>query len=315
MPKASFRGAPKETFYASPKEDWNLVGSMSGKNILGLKIDVDTYVGMKQGVPRLLSILARFGIQATFYLSMGPDSSGRAVLQLLKNPRFLKKMLRTNAGRLYGIKTALYGTLLPSPMIALSFPELIEKIILAGHEVEFHAWDHRRWQDELYTRSSEWIKDWFEKGILAYRKLVKKEPSSFGAPSWFIDDRVLEIAGRYPFHYLSCTRAKEPFIHEISGLIEIPSDLPCFEEIGVRQGVSRILQILKGGGIHVLPVHAEAEGGIWSKYFIELCEKVRNTNFQILPLSKIKALLESEALPVRKYRMELLPGRPSPCAV
>ena len=138
---------------------------MNRKNILGLKIDVDTYVGMKQGVPRLLSILAHFGIQATFYLSMGPDASGRAILQLVKNPRFLKKMLRTNAGRLYGMKTALYGTLLPSPMIALSFPELVEQIISAGHEVEFHAWDHRRWQDELYTRSSEWIEDWFEKGI------------------------------------------------------------------------------------------------------------------------------------------------------
>jgi hypothetical protein len=285
------------------------------KNILGLKIDVDTYVGMKRGVSRLLSILARFGIQATFYLSMGPDASGKAVLQLIKNPRFLKKMFRTNAGRLYGWKTVLYGTLLPSPMIALSFPELVEQIIAAGHEVEFHAWDHRRWQDELYTRSSEWIKDWFEKGIEAYRRLVKKDPSSFGAPSWIIDDRVLEIVGEYSFRYLSCTRAKEPFIHEISGLIEIPSDLPCFEEIGVRQGVSRILQILKGGGIHVLPIHAEVEGGIWSKYFIELCEEVRKTDFEILPLSKIRALLESEALPVRKYRLELLPGRSSPCAV
>jgi peptidoglycan/xylan/chitin deacetylase (PgdA/CDA1 family) len=270
---------------------------------------------MKRGVPRLLSILARFGIQVTFYLSMGPDASGRAVLQLIKKPDFLKKMLRTNAGRLYGMRTALYGTLLPSPMIAPSFPELVEQIILAGHEVEFHAWDHRRWQDELYQRSSEWIEDWFEKGIQAYRKLVKKEPSSFGAPAWLIDDRVLKIAGKYPFHYLSCTRAKEPFIHKISGLTEIPSDLPCFEEIGVTQGVSRILQILKDGGIHILPVHAEVEGGVWNKYFIELCEKVRSMDFQILPLSKIWSLLEAEALPVRTYRMELLPGRSCPCAV
>jgi hypothetical protein len=288
---------------------------ISRKNILGLKIDVDTYMGMRQGVPRLLSILSHFDIQATFYLSMGPDASGRAILQLIKNPRFLKKMLRTNAGRLYGIRTALYGTLLPSPMIALSCPELVEQIVSAEHEVEFHAWDHRRWQDELYKRSIEWIEDWFEKGIQAYRTLVKKEPFSFGAPSWLIDDRVLEIARKYPFQYLSCTRAKEPFIHEISGLMEIPSNLPCFEEIGVIRGVSTILQMLKEGGMHVLPVHAEAEGGIWDKYFIELCEGVRSTDFQILPLSKIQALLESEALPVRKYRMELLPGRSAPCAV
>ena len=290
-------------------------GSINRRNILGLKIDVDTYIGMKRGVPRLLSILGQFDIKATFYLSMGPDASGRAVLQLLKNPRFIKKMLRTNAGHLYGMKTALYGTLLPSPMIALSFPGLVEQIVSVGHEVEFHAWDHRRWQDELNTKSYEWIEVWFENGIQAYRRLVKKDPSSFGAPSWLIDDRVLELTKKYSFSYLSCTRAKEPFLHEISGKLEIPSDLPCFEEIGVTQGVQKILNILKDGEMHVLPVHAEAEGGIWDKYFIELCDKVRSMDFQILPLSKIRALLESEALPVRKYRMELIPGRSSPCAV
>jgi len=285
------------------------------RNVLGLKIDVDTYAGMKQGVPRLLSILSSFGIQATFYLSMGPDASGRAILQLVKNPRFLKKMLKTKAGRLYGMKTALHGTLLPSPMIALSFPDLVEEIISAGHEVEFHAWDHRRWQDELHKRSDEWIEDWFEKGISAYRKMVQEEPSSFGAPAWLIDDRVLKILGKYDFHYLSCTRAKEAFIHEISGLMEIPSDLPCLEEIGVPQGVSRILQNLKDGWIHVLPVHAEVEGGVWREYFVEICEAVRGMDLEILPLSKIRELLLSENLPVRKYRMELLPGRSAPCAV
>jgi len=293
----------------------NRSGPIDRRNILGLKIDVDTYVGMKRGVPRLLSILSQFDFQATFYLSMGPDASGRAILQLIKNPRFFRKMLRTNAGRLYGMKTALYGTLLPSPMIGLSFPDLVDQIISAGHELEFHAWDHRRWQDDLYKRPAEWIEDWFEKGVQAYRRLVKKEPSSFGAPSWLIDDRVLEIVQKYPFRYLSCTRAKEPFIHEISGLMEIPSNLPCFEEIGVPRGLSTILQILKDGGTHVLPVHAEAEGGIWDKYFIKLCEEVRRTDFQILPLSKIQTLLKSEALPVRKYRLELLPGRSTPCAV
>lgn len=285
------------------------------KPVLGLKIDIDTYLGMKRGVPRLLSILARLGLKGTFYLSLGPDSSGRAIFQLFKNPLFLKKMLRTHASRLYGMKTALYGTLLPSPMIALSFPELIRQMISEGHEVEFHAWDHRRWQDELQTSPYTWILDWFQKGIEAYRELVGREPSSFGAPAWLIDDRVLEIAGKNHFLYLSCTRAKEPFIHETSGLMEIPSDLPCFEEIGFGQGISRILDVLKDGGMHVLPVHAEVEGGIGDRVFVELLEKVCQMDYQILTLSQMKERLQPEALPVRKYRMQLLPGRSAPCAV
>jgi len=283
--------------------------------LLGLKIDVDTYVGMKRGVPRLLATLSRFGVKGTFFLSMGPDASGRAVLQLIKNPRFLRKMMRTNAGRLYGIRTALYGTILPSPMVALSFPELVRRILSEGHEVEFHAWDHRRWQDDLSTHSPAWIEEWFQKGVSAYTRLVRDTPSSFGAPGWLIDDRALETAGRYGFSYLSCTRAQEPFIHEVSGLMEIPSDLPCIEETGVDTFVATIRSILNDGGIHVLPVHAEAEGGIWNEQFTQLLTGIVGTGCRIVPLSVIRDLLRPELLPMRKYEMTLLPGRAALCAV
>ena len=216
--------------------------------MLGLKIDVDTYWGMKNGVPCLLQTLKEFNLKGTFFLSIGPDNSGRAALQLIKNPLFLKKMMRTNAPALYGWKTALYGTLLPAPMIALSFPEIVNDIIAAGHEVQFHAWDHRRWQDELPDKSENWIREWFSKGIAGFEKLTGKKPTAFGAPSWLIDDRVLTIIKEYKFDYLSCTRAKAPFIHEIANVLEIPSDLPCFEEIDAQKGVSIITDLIKDGG-------------------------------------------------------------------
>ncbi len=284
-------------------------------NILGLKIDVDTYVGMKRGVPKLLEILDRFGVKATFFLSLGPDASGRAILQLLKNPRFLKKMARTNAAQLYGFKTALYGTLLPSPKIALSFPDLVRRIIAEGHEVAFHAWDHRRWQDDLATRSDRWVADWFRRGVEAYVHLVGHEPRSFGAPAWTVDDRALAVVKTYPFTFLSCSRAQHPFIETQTGLVEIPSDLPCLEEIGVEGGVDRILVELKKGGLHILPVHAEAEGGIWADHFIALLEKLSGMDYRIVKLEEIREMLALDLLERRPYRMALLPGRAVPCCV
>lgn len=283
--------------------------------MLGLKIDVDTYWGMKNGVPSLLQTLKEFNLKGTFFLSIGPDNSGRAALQLIKNPLFLKKMMRTNAIALYGWKTALYGTLLPAPMIALSFPDIVNDIIAAGHEVQFHAWDHRRWQDELSHKSERWIKDWFNKGITGFEKLTGNKPTAFGAPSWTIDDRVLAIIKEYKFAYLSCTRAKEPFIHEAINVPEIPSDLPCFEEIDAQNVVSIITALLKDGGIHVLPVHAEVEGGIFQNQFGELLEKALSMGIEIVPLNKIKEKLNIKTLPTRKYKMELLLGRHSPCAI
>ena len=283
--------------------------------MLGLKIDVDTYWGMKNGVPCLLQTLKKLNLKGTFFLSIGPDNSGRAALQLIKNPLFLKKMMRTNAPALYGWKTALYGTLLPAPMIALSFPQIVEEIISAGHEVQFHAWDHRRWQDELPSKSEKWIREWFGKGFAGFEKLTGNKPTAFGAPSWLIDDRVLTIIKEDKFEYLSCTRAKAPFIHEIAETLEIPSDLPCFEEIDAQKGISIIADLIKDGGTHVLPVHAEVEGGIFQNKFRELLEKALSMKIEIVPLNKIKEKLDIQTLQRRKYKMELLPGRHSPCAV
>jgi len=283
--------------------------------MLGLKIDVDTYWGMKNGVPSLLQTLKEFNLKGTFFLSIGPDNSGRAALQLIKNPLFLKKMMRTKAASLYGWKTALYGTLLPAPMIALSFPEIVKNIINAGHEVQFHAWDHRRWQDELSRKSEDWIRDWFGRGMSGFEKLTGNKPTAFGAPSWTINDRVLSIIRQYNFDYVSCTRAKAPFIHESINTVEIPSNLPCFEEIDAQKGVSIISELIEDEGIHVLPVHAEVEGGIFQDQFRELLKRTINMNMEIVPLKTIKDKLDIKNLPARKYKMELLPGRHSACAV
>jgi undecaprenyl phosphate-alpha-L-ara4FN deformylase len=205
--------------------------------------------------------------------------------------------------------------LLPAPMIALSFPRIVKEIIAAGHEVQFHAWDHRRWQDELPIKSEKWIREWFVKGMIGFETLTGKNPLAFGAPSWFIDDRVLAIIKEYKFDYVSCTRAKAPFIHEAINVLEIPSDLPCFEEIETEKGVSIISELIKDGGIHVLPVHAEVEGGIFQNQFRELLEKAINMNMEVVPLNAIKDKIDVKTLPARKYKMELLPGRHSPCAV
>ncbi|MCX5832097.1 MAG: polysaccharide deacetylase family protein [Deltaproteobacteria bacterium] len=285
------------------------------KKLLGLKIDVDTYVGMEKGVPSLLKVLAKSGFKATFYLSIGPDASGRAMLTLLRNPLFLKKMWRTNAVGLYGLKTALYGTLLPSPLIALSFPDLVKEIIAQGHEVQFHAWDHRRWQDDIDRHSAAWIGEWFARGVEGFIKLTGQAPTSFGAPAWLVDERVMEIVKAYNFLYLSCTRAKEPFIHEGCGLVEIPSDLPCLEEMGAERGADIIAGILQSGGMHVLPLHAEVEGGIRQDWFVKLMEKVVAMDYRAVPLGVIHAELAQETLPIRKYRIAMLAGRAAPCAI
>ena len=235
---------------------------MSDDRLLGLKVDVDTRRGMEEGVPALLSVLDSASCKATFFLSFGPDNSGKAIYRMIRSPRFLYKMIRTNAPGLYGVKTALYGTVLKAPMIAQAYPDLCREIEARGHEVEFHAWDHRAWQDTLPRKGDRWIRDWLEKGLSAYEGCLGHPPRAFGAPAWLLTAMAVRVLSEHAWEYLSCTRAPSPFVLAGTGRVEVPSDLPCLEEVGGPGNVKRILSALSKEGLHVLPVHAEVEGEI-----------------------------------------------------
>lgn len=288
---------------------------MTVERILGLKVDVDTRRGMEEGVPALLSTLSSAGVPATFFLSFGPDNSGKAIYRMLRSPRFLFKMIRTNAPGLYGVKTALYGTVLKAPMIAKAFPGLCREIETRGHEAEFHAWDHRAWQDSLPRRGERWIREWLDRGLSAYEGCLRHPPRAFGAPAWLLTETAVTAIAGHPWTYLSCTRAPSPFLLKGAGSVEVPSDLPCLEEVGGSSGAGKIVSALSPGGIHVLPVHAEVEGGIWRDAFAGVLRGAKELGYRFVPLSEIAARLKGRPLAERTFRTARLPGRAFPCAV
>ena len=84
---------------------------------IALKVDVDTLRGTREGVPALVHTLQRANAGATFLFSLGPDHTGRAIRRVFR-PGFLSKVSRTSVLEHYGLRTLLYGTLLPGPDIS-----------------------------------------------------------------------------------------------------------------------------------------------------------------------------------------------------
>ena len=74
---------------------------------------MDTYEGMKKGVPVLLALFQKYDIKASFFVPMGKDHTGWTVKRIFKRKGFLKK---TGTGRVWAEavskKTLMYGLLL-----------------------------------------------------------------------------------------------------------------------------------------------------------------------------------------------------------
>lgn len=288
---------------------------------LGLKIDVDTLAGMRLGVPALLQVLQARRIRASFFVALGPDNSGRAIFRVFRQRGFLQKMLRTRAPALYGLRTMLYGTVLPAPVIGSRAAEILPRLEDAGHEVGLHGYDHVRWHDRLLQMPAADVKKEVNQAQEAFIRIVRHPARSFAAPGWqasALSRAVLAAAG---FLYASDTRGQRPywprFGDEISTLLEIPTTLPTLDELWGFGGLSArdffhlILSRLTKGRPQVFTAHAELEGGPFLAEFARFLDQALAQGVRFFTLEEwaTELLQNPQEISVAEVRQGRVPGR------
>lgn len=280
---------------------------------IGLRIDVDTLRGTKQGVPALCQLLAKHNIKATFYFSVGPDNMGRHLWRLLK-PTFLWKMLRTNAASLYGPEIIFMGTMWPGPLIGKKQGNVIKATADAGHEIGLHAWDHHREQAKTDKLTSAQIQEYLKKGMDELTRITGQAPKTSAAPGWRCNDLILEEKAKFTFKFNSDCRGNEIFISEVGKQIQVPVTLPTYDEVLGKEGISDenynefILKQLKPEGLNVLTIHAEVEGGKCQDMFEEFIHKAKDQGAEFVPLGKL-IQDAGTGLPTHKISPKTFPGR------
>ena len=269
--------------------------------ILGLRIDVCTYEGLRTGVPALLSLLARFEQRASFFLALGPDRSGRALFQLFR-PGFAAKMRRTRAIRAYGWRTVLSGTLLPARQ-AGDLEEVVRAIPAAGHEVAVHGYDHRRWQDRLFRMAESEVRREMAQAATVYHQVIGRQPRGFGAPGWQCSPASLRALDDMGFAYASDTRGRQPFYPSLNGrklrTLQIPTTLPTLDEVlGLDEtdgeGFVRLVnQRVRQDPWPVITLHAEMEGRRFLGVAEALFTRWRGQGVRSLPLIEIATAIRA----------------------
>lgn len=287
---------------------------------LALKIDVDTLRGTLEGVSALVSILQKQRAQATFLFSLGPDNTGRALRRVFR-PGFLKKVLRTNVAGNYGLKTLMYGTLIPGPDIGVRGADAMRAVRDAGFEVGIHTWDHVRWQDCVARRNADWTAREFGKGVARFGEVFGMSPRTFGAAGWQINQHVLTLQEQFKFDYASDTRGTGPFLPSLQGrtfkVPQLPTTLPTLDELVGTDGITlenvaeHLLKLTERAPEHghVYTLHAEIEGMALMPVFAKLLHGWKAQGYELVATRDVATKLDRSRLPIHEVVMGEIPGR------
>ncbi len=287
---------------------------------LALKVDVDTFRGTREGVPRLVEMLRRHGARASFLFSLGRDHTGRAIRRALR-PGFLRKVSRTSVLSHYGLRTLLYGTLLPGPDIGRRCAGVLRSVRDAGFEVGIHCHDHVKWQNAVEHADAAWTLREMRRAMQRFEQVMGEPAHVHGAAGWQMNRTAVRLTQRLGFHYCSDCRGSHPFVPvidaEIIGCAQLPTTLPTLDELIGREGITAedvhetLLAATRNAPRrgHVYTLHAELEGMKLAPVLERLIEGWRAQGYALVTLGELFESLAPDALPRHELVRGEVPGR------
>ena len=287
---------------------------------IALKVDVDTLRGTREGVPRLASLLERLGVNATFLFSLGPDHTGWAIRRVFRRG-FIGKVRRTSVVSQYGLKTLLYGTLLPGPHIGRRCGSLMKSIAQRGFETGIHTYDHVRWQDGVSGADPAWTREQLRRAVLQYQSIFGVRALIHGAAGWQVNSCVPALQQEFGIELASDTRGIGPFLPCVAGRpagpVQLPTTLPTLDELigrpdlPSRDPIDHLLSLTAAEPRRdqVYTLHAEIEGAAYFTAFERLLTEWRRQRYELGTLSDLRASLSLADLPRCPIVSGTVPGR------
>jgi undecaprenyl phosphate-alpha-L-ara4FN deformylase len=299
--------------------------------LLTLKIDVDTYRGTKEGVRNLVRMLGEHQAHATFLFSLGPDHTGWALRRAFR-PGFFQKVSRTSVLEHYGVKTLMYGTLLPAPDIGRECAGVMRQAAEAGFECGIHTWDHVLWQDNVRTRDARWTLEIMHKAEQRFARVFGMPPPTHGAAGWQMNQHAFIEHDAAGYRYASDSRAQladngalqdpeaGPYRVQGSHCIQLPTTLPTLDELLGREvdGVTistaniagHLLALTEGAKRdHVYTLHAELEGQKLAPIFEQLLSGWKAQGYRLASMADYYQKVKEQPLPQYPLSWGEVPGR------
>jgi peptidoglycan/xylan/chitin deacetylase (PgdA/CDA1 family) len=216
----------------------------------------------------------------------------------------------------YGLKTLMYGTLLPGPYIGRRRGSIMRDVDSRGFEVGVHTYNHVKWQDYVATCDEPWTRKELTLARDEFARIFSRPPVVHGAAGWQVNGYVPHLEQELGFRYASDGRGSGPFVPVVAGVEvavpQMPTTLPTLDELVGRpdlDGVDPVDHLFALTGRdserdQVYTLHAELEGGLYVEAFERLIRGWRERGAQLTDLATYAADLDVAALP----RCEMVSG-------
>jgi peptidoglycan/xylan/chitin deacetylase (PgdA/CDA1 family) len=276
---------------------------------LGLRIEVATLRGTREGVPQLTALLKEHRARGTFLFSLGPDHTGRVIGSLPRVPKW----------KCYGPVALLSGTLLPGPDIGSRCAGIMRAVLDEGHEAGVQAYDRAGWLKDVARAGEAWTVDAMRRARERYEEIFGAPALTHGAPGWQMNRYAYRHTQRLGFRHCSDTRGTGPFIPVVRGEIvacpQLPTTLPTLDELfagGLNpdEAVRRLTELARRPptGGHVYTLRAEIEGKAFAPVLRALLAAWRGLGHEPVSLREYAAGLDLSRLPRRVIVDQPVPG-------
>jgi len=263
--------------------------------------------------------------RAFLVFALGPDRTGRAINHFFRRG-FPRNGSRISLIQHYGIKTLLYGTLLPAPDIGIICADTLRRVRDLGFEVGIHCFENSCWQQHATHENGKWTLHQMQLAIDRFIEIFGETPKAFAAAGWQLNRDSLRLTQRLGFDYASDTRGMYPYIPtwdaEIIACPQLPTTLPTLDEMIGRDGIttenaaSHLLKLTENPpeSGHIFTLRAELEGGKWLPILEQLLTGWKKQGYDLVSL---RQYLQNRAgtLPRHAVRIAEVSGRSGKVAV
>ena len=294
------------------EEAQNKVAQIIPKTVT-IRVDIDTLIGLKKGIPPLLDLFEQDNTPSTFFAVMGPDTMGQH-MKRFKNGSYWKRIIKVNPVKLirkYGLKPFFYGTLIKAPRIGGDHPALIKTIEEHGHEIICHGYNHAGWADKYEEYTLEIMKEQLELSWNTFETALGKKPHASGVPNWRTDYRALDLSESYGFEYLADVRGHTPF-YPVNGTktyqtLQLPITLPTTHEllqtdVPRNEVIDRITSEMHEG-YNVFCIHDWFEG-LYNLDFVEdFIVKCKEKGYRFITMREAAAKIKKSGLDLPRNKI------------